>query len=69
MPLYFFHLHFCGDAARDPIGLDLPTLNEAIAQAEEARIEIMAKDNLKQFWIEIADQSGHVLATVPSSHS
>ncbi len=68
MPLYFFHLHFGGDVARDPIGLDLPTLGEAIAQAEEARVEIMKKDNLKHLWIEIADRSGHIIATIPSVH-
>ncbi len=69
MPLYFFHLHFGGDVARDPIGLDLPTLDEAITQAEEARVEIMAKDNLRHLWIRFADRSGHIIATIPSVHS
>ncbi len=69
MPLYFFHLHFGGEIEREPIGLDLPTLDEAVAQAEEARVEIMAKDNLKHLWIEVADQSGHIVATIPSAHS
>ncbi len=68
MTMYFFHLHFDKAVARQPVGLDCPTLDDAIADAEQARVEIMVHDNLDKVWIEIADQDGHIVATVPTAH-
>jgi len=64
MPRYFFHLHFNGDVARDPIGIEVPNLDEAIAEAKKAQREIMEEDALEQFWLEIRDEGGRVLAKI-----
>ena len=64
MPRYFFHIHVDDDVARDVIGIDLPDLNEAIAEANKARAEIMDEEALDQLWLEIMDESGHVVAKV-----
>ena len=64
MPRYFFHMHFDGDVARDPIGIEVDDLEEAIAQAKEARAEIMDEEALDQLWLEIMDESGRILAKV-----
>ena len=42
---------------RDTIALELPTLNDAIADAEQARTDIMLEDALDELWLEIMDQS------------
>ena len=41
MPRFYFHLHFDHDNARDPIGVELSDLDQAIAEAKKARLEIM----------------------------
>ena len=64
MPRYFFHIHFGGDIARDPIGIEVADLEHAIAEAQEARAEIMHEEALDQLWLEIMDESGHVFAKV-----
>jgi hypothetical protein len=64
MPRYFFHMHFDGDVARDPIGIEVADLEEAIAQAKEARAEIMDEEALDQLWLEIMDEGGRILAKV-----
>ena len=64
MPRYFFHLHLNGDVARDPIGIEVIDLEHAIAAAKEARDEIMDEEALDQFWLEIMDESGRVLAKI-----
>jgi hypothetical protein len=42
-------------------------LDDAIADAEHARIEIMLEDALDELWLEIVDQSGSVVAMVPAA--
>ena len=64
MPRYFFNMHFDGDIARDPIGIEVANLDDAIAQAKEARAEIMDEEALDHLWLEIMDESGRVLAKV-----
>ena len=64
MPRYFFHMYFDGDVARDPIGIEVADLEEAITQAKEARAEIMDEEALDQLWLEIMDESGRILAKV-----
>jgi hypothetical protein len=64
MPRYFFHIHVDDDVARDVIGIDLPDLNEAIAEANKARVEIMDEEALDQLWLEIMDERGRVVAKV-----
>ena len=64
MTRYFFDVHFDHAVRRDCAGLDLPNLDEAVAEANQARAEIMAEDKLSRLRIEIVDQEGRVLATV-----
>ena len=49
------------------MGLELPTLNDAVVNAEKARIEIMLEDALDELWLEILDQSGKIVALVPAA--
>ena len=67
MPRYFFHVHFGETIERDTVGLELSALDDAIADAEQARIEIMLEDALDELWLEIVDQSGSVVAMVPAA--
>jgi hypothetical protein len=60
VPRYFFYIHVDVDVARDVIGIDLPDLNEAIAEANKARLEIMEEETLDQLWLEIMDERGRV---------
>ncbi len=64
MAWYFFHIHADVEVARDAVGVDLPDLNHAIAEANKARVEIMDEDALNQLWLEIMDESGRVVAKV-----
>jgi hypothetical protein len=67
MPRYFIHVHLGEAIERDTIGLELSALDDAIANAEQARIEIMLEDALDELWLEIVDQSGSVVAMVPAA--
>ena len=64
MTRYFFDVYFDHAVRRDCEGLDVSNLDEAIAEADHARAEIMAEDNLSRLRIEIVDQEGRVVATV-----
>ena len=64
MARYYFHVHFDDQDEEDATGLDLPDLDTAIDEANRARIELMTENELDKLWLEIADQSGRVLAKV-----
>jgi hypothetical protein len=64
MPRYFFNVHFENHVARDPVGIEVADLTEAVNQAQRARAEIMHEDELVQLWLEIVDERGLVLAKV-----
>jgi hypothetical protein len=64
MPRYFFNVHFDDHVARDPVGVEVVDLTEAVSQAEKARSEIMREDELDRLWLEIVDEHGQVLARV-----
>jgi hypothetical protein len=64
MPRYFFNVYFDNHVARDPIGVEVPDLAEAVAQAQKARTEIMYEDELDKLWFEIVDENGLVVAMV-----
>jgi hypothetical protein len=64
MPRYFFNVHFDDHVARDPVGLQVPDLAEAVSQAQNALAEIMHEDELDRLWLEILDERGRVLARV-----
>jgi hypothetical protein len=69
MPLYFLHVYNSTGWSRDEEGLDLPDLDAARAQAVEG-IRSILSDEVEHGKIdfagkiEIADESGRVLATV-----
>jgi hypothetical protein len=69
MPRYFFNVHFDDHVARDPIGVEVRDLAEAVNQAQKARTEIMYEDELDRLWLEIVDESGQVLARVDGNKS
>ncbi len=64
MPRYYFNVHFNDGMQRDYVGLELPSLDDAVAQADQARDEIMDEDRLDQLWFEIMDRTGRFLAKV-----
>ncbi len=64
MQRYFFKVHFDGDVARDVIGIEMADLDDAIAEAIEARAELIDEEALDELWLEIIDESGRVLAKV-----
>ena len=64
MPRYFFNVHLDDYVARDPSGVEISDLAEAINQAKAARAEIMVEDELDRLWLEILDENGRTLATV-----
>jgi hypothetical protein len=64
MPRYFFNVHFDHHVARDPVGVEVADLAEAVNQAQKARAEIMGEDDLGQLWLEILDERGEALARV-----
>ena len=67
MPKYFFHSHRGSRVEVDHLGVEFANLDEAVADARRATHEMMAEEDLDQLSIEIADQSGRVLAVVPSA--
>jgi hypothetical protein len=46
MPRFFFHIHFDDHVQRDSDGIELPSLDTAVAQAHQARVDIMTEDEL-----------------------
>ena len=64
MPRYFFNVHFDDHVTRDPVGVEVADLVEAVNQAQKARAEIMDEDELTHLWLEIVDERGLVLARV-----
>jgi hypothetical protein len=64
MARYYFDVHFDHAVRRDCDGLELENLDRAIAEANHARTEIMAEDQLMRLKIEIIDQEGRIVATV-----
>ena len=67
MPKFFFHSRRGSSVEVDRLGVDFANLQDAVADARRARHEVMAEEDLDQLSIEIADQSGRVLAVVPSA--
>jgi hypothetical protein len=68
VPRYFFHIHADEAVQLDSLGLEITNLDDAIADANQARVEIMEEDALDQLWFEVRDRSGHLIATVPTIH-
>ncbi len=67
MDRYYFHIHVQDEIERGVIR-EHPSLIDAIADAKRIRIDIMSDHLLDQLCIEIEDQSGRTVATVPAAH-
>jgi hypothetical protein len=64
MPRYFFNLHLDGDVARDPIGIEVPDLDSAIADVQRARAELIDEEAIDELRLEIMDEHGRIVAKV-----
>ncbi len=70
MPRYFFNVRSDTTLEVDSTGLDFASLDEAVADAKRARIELLADEALEPNVLksgrsfEITDLSGELLATV-----
>jgi hypothetical protein len=70
MPRYFFHIRDAGDLIEDEEGRDLPDLNAAREEARLSAQDIVAEkmradEIVTTEAIEIADETGTVVETVP----
>lgn len=69
MPKYFFHVREDDIRFEDPQGTELPDLNSAwqhaLSDAQTIAKSGQLKPSLADKWMEIADASGNVVATVP----
>ena len=72
MPQFYFHIRDASGLTRDPEGQELPDLDTARCEAVSAAREILGErllhgGSLNGRTIEIADESGQVIATVNAS--
>jgi hypothetical protein len=72
MPQFYFNIRDTNGLTRDPEGQDLPDLDTARKEAVSAAREILGEKllhggSLNGRTIEIADEAGHVVATVNAS--
>jgi hypothetical protein len=69
MPRYYFHIRDGFDLDEDDEGVELPDIDaaraEALATVEELRDELQDAGNIE---LEIADESGRRLLSVPFRH-
>ncbi len=68
MPRYFFHVVAAGEGIADEVGTVLPDVRDAHARAVKFMEEVLPlidrEDDLREWRIEVADESGAVLITV-----
>jgi hypothetical protein len=69
MPLYYLHIRTGSMLEVDPEGVELPSLAAALAEARRVARELLGEvSNLSQdAVIEVADEAGQVVQTVPLS--
>ena len=65
MSRYYFHAHHDSMIELDFVGTEFSTLDDAIADARNARLEIMSDEAADRCLIEISDHEGNIVATVP----
>ncbi len=69
MPMFYFHVRQRGTRFEDPQGIDLPDVRAAWEHAHrDARSIALAgllEGNVREHWMEINDEAGSVVATVP----
>jgi hypothetical protein len=73
MPRYFFHLHTECKIAPDFLGAEFASLEEALADAQQARFEYMRDEGIeggrqqRRCRFEITDERRRFVATVPAA--
>lgn len=50
--------------ARDPIGIEVPDLDSAIADVQRARAELIDEEAIDELRLEIMDEHGRIVAKV-----
>ena len=71
MPRYYFHLRTGEAVEADPEGTEFPSLEAAVADAHQARLEYLRDEGIAEGGqqracrFEITDESGRLVATVP----
>ena len=71
MPKYFFHLHTENSMASDGVGVEFPSLDAAVADAQRARREYLRDERIddpreeRRCRFEITDQDGMIVTMVP----
>ncbi|MFZ0709075.1 MAG: hypothetical protein WAM53_03460 [Terrimicrobiaceae bacterium] len=71
MPRYFFHLHTESLVAQDVVGVDFCGLEDAVADARQARAEFLRDEGIeggrqqRRCRFEITDECRRLIATVP----
>ena len=71
MPKYFFRLHTANSVAPDSVGVEFPSLGEAVADAQRALQEYLRDEGIddpreeRRCRFEITDQDGKIVTMVP----
>ena len=71
MPKYFFHLHTENSIETDSVGVEFPSLEEAVSDALRARREYLQDERIddpreeRRCRFEITDQDGKIVMMVP----
>jgi hypothetical protein len=71
LPKFFFHLHTEGGLDPDSVGVDFPSLEAAVTDAQKARCEYLRDEGIndpreeRRCRFEITDQGGRIIAMVP----
>jgi dihydroxyacetone kinase DhaKLM complex PTS-EIIA-like component DhaM len=73
MPRYYFHVHDGDGRDQDRVGTELASIHEAQTEAVNAARELchlwddLPPGALNSMAIEVADETGHIVLTVPFS--
>ena len=71
MPRYYFHLHTEYSIDQDGVGVEFPSLDAAVADAQQARREYLRDEGIddpreeRRCRFEITDQDGKLITMVP----
>ena len=71
MQRYFFYLYTEGSVEQDAVGVEFPSLEAAVADAQQARREYLRDEEIegprerRRCRFEITDEDGRIVAMVP----
>lgn len=74
MPIFYFHVRAGNLMIHDEEGLDVPHLDDAREEALQSARDLLSAGDLagedRRDWaVLVADASGHIVLTLPLSHS